>query len=396
MDIYRWMRARKEPSVQPRDGWPEPRKATAVTVNWQGAPTPLFIEPLRLGYSTYFAFRPVGAPAARAFVVGRDAAQGDDFGNRNPRADAFGFRDEGALRVFDPHQGRNYGGVAELVENIESGRYGLLDFEPGEPRDYGVWRNFYGATGRLTRDFQDDMVIMGMMIEPRLYQLSDPKYDPELRVVPWCDAAEAPALLQKLDGAQLAAWVGEQQTDPTTAAGFARAWKSWSHKERLGWLSPLEREIEAEVCRLMKWVYWSAPQMRWPKDFPTRTRRPQWFRPRFVVQPDDADGYYSFGAPLTNSATNSTNAAQSENEFERRLRAFWPYMARGLSAERQQLSEQGAALMPSVAHWCYRRGAYAVTFGAPNRHEQIESRVALREWLGARTGAYLEEIERRI
>ena len=197
--------------------------------------------------------------------------------------------------------------------------------------------------------------------------------------------------MARLDNQQLAVYVREQEADPTTAAGFARAWLGWSHAERLSWLPPLERAFEDELTKLMKWIYWSAPQFERPKNFPNTHRRPQqWFRPRFVVQSE------GIGELFFDARWFAPDTGDKMLLLQQRLTAIWPTIERALAPERAKLQTQRSALPPSVAHWCYRRGCYHVTFGPPTAHEQIESRVALREWLWTRANADLDSIERAL
>ena len=388
MDIYQWRHKYGEAKTK-SPHLPPPTHATTVSVRWNGALTPMLIEPIEVTGTIYFAFRPFGAPKSSGFVVGQDASGGDDFGNINENCDAFGFRDEGALCPFRSYHERNYRGVEDLVRRIERGWYGRLDLQTGE-RQGCCQSAFYGSRGRLIRDEEGD-VLMGMMMTPGMSDLREADYDPPLPALPWCDAAQAPELLARLDNAQLADYIAEQQADATTAAGFAHAWLSWPHAERRAWLPPLERDIEDELCRVMKWIYWSAPQLKQPEDFPETRRRPQqWIRPRFVVQSEGA-GEFFFDARWF-----APDTGEKMQLLEQRLTQMWPFIERAFATQRTKLRLQRRALPPSVAHWCYRRGCYNVTFAPPTAHELIESRVALREWLWTHANADLDSIERAL
>ena len=196
MDVYQWHREHGESTKRPNYP-PSPTEVTTADVRWQGALVPMWIEPMLVVNTIYFAFAPVGASPASAFIVGEDASRGDDFGNDNPDADAFGFRDQGALRPFRPYA-RNYRGVADLVANIERGWYGRLDLQAGERAD-GYHSTFYASTGRALRDYQDGMTLMGMIMSVDSHLLREADYDPPLPAPPWCDPSEAPALLARLD-----------------------------------------------------------------------------------------------------------------------------------------------------------------------------------------------------
>lgn len=393
MDIYAWSRALSESgnrlSHARADNVPTPQR---VTVNWNGAATPLLVEAVAVYDTHYLTFRPIGAPESEALVVGEDASMGDDFGNTDAHADAFGFHNAGALRPMRlwTHRGDDW--LADAALRIERGWYGRLEFEDDQDRRGGVWMNFYAASGHSMRIYDFQSIMIGMMMEPGFWQLAEPRFDPAIPAAPWCDAAQAPELLRQLSGGRIAQWVSGQEQDPTTPAGFARAWKSWSHAERRLHLPPLEREIEDEVCQLMKWAFWSDPGLLKSGKWPSNLRhRHQWFHPRFVVVPESDAGHTFFKARFFGEPHGSLL-----QDAQTRLEAIWRRVEDALTAERIELSEARAALPPSVAHWCFGRGAYAVTFGEPTNHEQIESRLALREWLGTRANADLESIERAL
>ena len=388
MNLHQWNRAHPAPGKQPRhrDGAPQ-----TVVARWNGAQTLIIIEALPIFEQFYLTFRLANAPDGEAFVVGADASAGDDFGNTDKHADAFGFSNAGALMPFPFWPTVYPDWLANAIACVERGWWGRLSIEATKDSwGSGAWLSFFAATGILTREYKESSVIVGMMMTPGFDDLTDPNYDPELHAAPWCDATDARDLLLQLDGAQLAQWLREQQADATTPAGFAHAWKSWPRAERRSWLPPLEREMEDEICRAMKWVYWSAPELKRPEDFPvTPRRKQQWFRPRFIVAPDADAGAFFLWARFC-----EPKRGEKLNQLETRLRAFWPLIARAFATERAQLEAQRAALPPSVAHWCFRRGCYAVTFEAPTHHEQIESRAALRDWLRLRAKVELEVFER--
>ena len=385
MNIYDWSRAQtdEERVIYRKDDSPPPLEPTTITAHWNGAPTPLLIDPLFVNHGYYFAFRPIGAPEAQAFVVG--------FVEWGGRVDEFGWQDTDALQPYSYWSYRDENWLSDVVKNIENGCYGQFDAERHTEDGHEGWLwNFFGSRGRVVWDFTERRVGIGSFKKPGFYQLCYPKFSPDLSTTPWCAPERAPALLGELNSVQLDERLERESADPKTPAGFARAWANWSHQERRAQLPALERQIENELARVMKWAFWSAPALRETSAFPFDAAHPQqWFRPRFVVQNDNAGGHFFF-----NENYLSQPHAAIVKSARARLEALWPHFAAAFEVQRAQLRAERERLPPSLAHWCHRRGCYSVNFEAPTMHEKLESHVALRDWLRARAGVELDEIER--
>ncbi len=387
MNIYDWSRAQtdEEREIYRNADSPPPPEPTTIPLMWNGARTPLLIEPVLVNRSYYFAFRPIGAPEMEAFVVGTLESSGGK--------DNFGWRDTDAMEPYYYSGYSSQSWLADVVGNIQHGYFGKIEAKRHTQNNYEGWLwNFFGSRGRVVWDFTKRRVALGSFAMPGFHQLCHPNFSDDLTTTPWCSPQRAPALLRELNGVQLDERLERESADPKTPAGFARAWANWSNDERRAQLPALEREVEAELARVLKWAFWSAPALCELSEYPFDSDHPQqWFRPRFCVHSDDAGGHFFFNERYASHAQ-----AAILISAQARLEALWPHFAAAFSEQREQLRRwrELELLPPSLAHWCHRRGCYAVNFDAPTAHEQLESRLALRDWLRARAGVELDEIER--
>ena len=303
--------------------------------------------------------------------------------------------------------------LQECVRALENGSYGRLVLQVAgkEGRGGRCRGQFFGADGWHSEvSYRDGVVTLGALRLLTSSVLEDPQYEGNMFEQPWCRADDAPGLLQTLDGAQFELWLDQSAADASSIWGFSRAWETLTEAERAGHLSALEFEIEAEVCRVMRWALWSEPSLRHAVDAQDNEyiRDCLWRRPRFIARPEPLFGHFfydaswwTWGSPnysqflLGNDEEEDEDAIVTEHrpDAEARLRAIWSHVERAFAPQIAQLKTRDE-LHPSVAHWCHFRGAYIVQPETPTAHEKLESHVALSDWLRQNAGVELSDIER--
>ena len=421
MNLYQWLQTReaREFGSMGRGVY----LAAQATVEWQGERVPMFFEPLEIYGTWLVTFRPQDAPAERALVVAQPAEK--EFLS-DVTADQFVSLEPLELEAFDTDE-TTPAWLPRCVELVEKQSYGRLEVENSDEesdeesdedlRCSACWCQLYGADGWRTRHSYKNYVTIGSYLHRTSAVLSDPQYDEELYQDPWCEAERAPAWLHTLDDAEFRALVARISGKRDSLLGAARLWNTFSFEQRRHLLPPLEREIEAEVCRVMQWALWSEPSLRTIADAQDNEhiRDCLWRRPRFCARPEPLFGHFFYNASWwTWSSPNYSqflldldkddDEAEDEEDAtktdypldaESRLRAIWSHVERAFAPQIAQLRESGE-LHPSIAHWCHFRGAYIVQVETPTAHEKLESRVALRDWLRARAGVELRDIERAL
>ena len=403
MNLHQWTQTNNARKFGRMDGGTHQPLTTMV--NWQSARVPMLFEPLEIYGTWLVTFRPQDAPAERALVVAQPAEKeflseitGDQFVSLEPLE----------LEWFDTDE-RAPAWLERCVELVENRCYGRLEVESrGEDSD--CHGQLYGADGWRTKHFYESSLSIGSYLRHTSAVLNDPHYDQEMYQDPWCEAERAPEWLQTMDGAQFRGHIAQISNDANTLLGSARLWKVFSVEQRVAALPALEREIEAEVCRVMQWVLWSEPSLRTAADAQDNPhiRDCLWRRPRFIARPEPLFGHFFYDASWwvwvapnysqfllgDDAADDAEGKDETEHppDAEPRLRAIWSHVERAMAPQIAQLQALGA-LHPSVAYWCHFRGAYVVQADVPTAHEKLESHVALSEWLHERAGVELSDIE---